>query len=132
MPEAPGEHRIATYTVSGAPFNCGRECTIVHKRETLEIDRAYLASSPTPAPSVTLQLDGRRRSVVDSFSPTREIPATAQRIGDRLKITSSTMTSLMGEYAITQFVFIEATQLVVVTSVNIDGSPPMTFRYKKK
>ena len=132
MPNARGEHRIAAFVFSGAPFNCGRECTIVHKGQTLRIDRAYLASDPTPAPAVTLQLNGRPRSVVDSFSPWREIPATAQRIGDRLKISSSTSTTSMGEYTITQFVFIEATQLVVVTSVNIDDFPPMTFRYKKK
>jgi len=32
----------------------------------------------------------------------------------------------------TQFVFVDATQLVVVTSVDVDGDQPATFRYKKK
>jgi len=121
VPTARGEQRISANTVSGAPFNCGRQCTIIHKGRTLTVDRAYLASNATPAPTVMLQLDGRQRSVVDSFSPSREIPATAQWAGDRLKITSSTPTSLRGELT-----------FVVVTSVNIDGDAPVTFKYKKK
>jgi hypothetical protein len=131
MPEARSEHPVLANTVSGAPFNCGRECTIVHKGQTLRIDRAYLASSSTPAPAVTLQLDGRETSVVDSFSPNRELPATAQWNGDQLKITSS-IDCFRGACTITQLVSIEATQLVVVTSSNTDGNQPVTFRYKKK
>jgi len=93
----------------------------------LTVDKAHLASHPTPAPAVTLHLDGRQTSVVDSFSPRREIPVTAKWNGDKLEITSST-----GLHTITQLVSIEATQLVVVTSVNIEADQPVTFKYKKK
>ena len=33
-----GDHRVTSNTVSGAAFNCGRGCTIVHKGQTLRID----------------------------------------------------------------------------------------------
>jgi hypothetical protein len=122
-----GDHRVTSNTVSGAAFNCGRGCTIVHKGQTLRIDGAYLGSNDKPAPPVTLLLDGRQRSVVDSFNPGREIPATGQWVGDRLKITSpsSRMTT-------TQLVSLEASQLIVVTSVNMEGAEPVTLRYKRK
>jgi hypothetical protein len=125
-PQASGEVHT-TNTVSGAAFNCGSECTIVQKGQMLTVDKAHLASHPTPAPAVTLHLDGRQTSVVDSFSPRREIPVTAKWNGDKLEITSST-----GLHTITQLVSIEATQLVVVTSVNIEADQPVTFKYKKK
>ena len=76
---------------------------------------------------MTLQLDGRQRSVVDSFNPAREIPATAQWVGDKLKITSPS-----NRITTTQRISLEASQLVVVTSVNIEGDEPVTLRYKRK
>ena len=126
-PEARGGHQVATNTASGAAFNCGRACTIVCKGQTLRIDAAYLGSNDKPAPPVILRLDGRQGAVVDSFNPGREIPATAQWVGDRLKITSPS-----NRITRTQLVSLEASQLVVVTSVNIEGDEPVTFRYKRK
>lgn len=127
-PQASGEVHTTSNTVSGAAFNCGSECTIVQKGQMLTVDEgAHLASRPTPAPAVTLHLDGRQMSVVDSFNPRREIAVTAKWNGDKLEITSST-----GLHTITQLVSIEATQLVVVTSVNIEADQPVTFKYKKK
>jgi hypothetical protein len=126
-PQASGEVPTTSNTVSGAAFNCGSECTIVQKGQMLTIDNAQLALSPTPAPAVTLHLDGHQTSAVDSFSPRREIPVTAKWNGDKLEITSST-----GSHTITQLVSIEAGQLVVVTSVNIEADQPVTFKYKKK
>ena len=129
--ETDGEHRITSDTVSGAPFNCGRRCTIVHKGQVLTLDHALLAGRPTIAPAVSLQLDGRQRSVVDSFSPRRTIPARAEWVGDRLKITSSITTSLEGGLTLTQFVFIQAGQLVVVTADDVVVGP-ITFRYRRQ
>ena len=126
-PKASGEVPTTSNTVSGAAFNCGSECTIVQKGQMLTVDKAHLATRPTPAPAVMLHLDGRQTSVVDSFSPRRDIPATAKWNGNKLEITSST-----GSHTVTQLVSIEATQLVVVTSVNINGDQPVTFTYKKK
>jgi len=125
--EARGDHRITSYTVSGAAFNCGRGCTIVHKGQTLRIDGAFLGSNDKPAPPVILRLDGRQGAVIDSFNPGREIPATAQWVGDRLKITSPS-----NRITRTQLVSLEASQLVVVTSANVEGDEPVTFRYKRR
>jgi hypothetical protein len=126
-PGETGERRVSTNTVSGAPFNCGRACKIVHKGQTLIIESAYLASSPTPASDVTLQLDSREALVVDSFNPTRQLPAKAEWSGDDLKITSS-----VDKVTIAQIVSLKANQLVVVTSFNTDGAAPLTLRYKRK
>ena len=122
-----GERRTTSNTASGAAFNCGRECTIAHKGQTLTIDNALLAENPAAAPAVTLPLDGRQTAVVDSFNPGRQIPATGKWNGDKLAITTST-----GSIAFTQLLSIEAAQLVVVTSVNREGSSPLTLRYKRK
>ena len=128
-PKASGEVPTTSTTVSGAAFNCGSECTIIQKGQTLTVDKGYLASMPTPAPAVTLQLDGHQASVIDSFNPNprRPIPVTAKWNSDKLEIISST-----GAHTITQLVSIEGAQLVVVTSSNFEGAQPVTFRYKKK
>jgi hypothetical protein len=120
------ERPTTSNTASGAAFNCGRQCTIVQKGQTLTIDKALLGTSTTPAPAVTLQVDGRQLSVVDSFSPRREIPVTATWNGNRLEIVSST-----GSRTVTQSLAIEAGQLVVVTSFTRDAARPVTFRYRK-
>jgi hypothetical protein len=120
-----GERPIKSNTASGAAFNCGRECTIVHKGQALTIDKALLASNPNPAPAVTLQLNGRQMSVLDSFNPPREIPVTAKWNGNKLEITST-----MGRMT-TQLVTVDASELVVVTSSGTDG-PRVTLKYKKR
>ena len=125
--DASGERPIRSNTAGGAVFNCGRECTIVHKGQMLTIDKALLGSNTTPAPAVTLQVDGRPTSVLDSFSPNREIPVTAKWNGNKLEITGST-----GSHTVTQLVFLDATQLVVVTSFDIAAAQPVTFIYKSK
>lgn len=124
--KASGERPVMTNTASGAAFNCGRECTIVHKGQTLTIDKALLASNTTVAPAVTLQLDGRQTPVIDSFNPGGKIPATATWNGEKLQITSA------GPSGLTQLLSMEAAQLVVVTSVAREGSSPVTFRYRRK
>jgi hypothetical protein len=122
-----GQTPTSTTTVSGAVFNCGRECTIVHKGGTLTVDKALLGSNTAAAPAVVLPFNGRQISVVDSFSPNREIPATAKWTGNKLTITSSP-----GSHTVTQVLALEATRLVVVTSVGRPGAQPVTFTYKKK
>jgi hypothetical protein len=121
------ERPTRSNTASGAAFNCGRECSIVHKGSILTIDKAFLAANTTTAAPVTLRVDGNQTTVNDSFAPGREIPTRAAWNGDKLEITSST-----GTRTITQRLSIEAAQLVVVTSLDTDAIPPVTFRYKKK
>lgn len=122
-----GERTITTNTAGGAAFNCGRECTIIQKGQTLTIEKALLASSSTPAPVVTLQLDGQQAPVIDSFSPNRTILAAAKWKGSEIEIVSST-----GSLTFTQLLSAEGAQLVVVTSLDRAGSSPVTFRYRQK
>lgn len=124
---ASGTRKTTSNAISGAAFNCGRGCTILHKRSMLTVDSALLASNPTPAAAVTMQLNGRSASVVDSFNPGREIPVTAKWNGKKLEILSTG-----GSHTVTQLVSLEAGQLVVVTSGDRDGDSPVTFTYRKK
>ena len=80
----------------------------------LIVDNAYFAESATPAPAVTLRLDGHQTSVVDSFNPHRKIQATALWNGQQLRSQTT------DKYTTTQVVSVEASQLVVVTSSNSD------------
>jgi len=125
------ERPITSNIVVGAPFNYGRECTLVLSGQTLTIDKAYLGSRTTPAPAITLQLDGRQTSAVDSYSPWAHIILTAQWIGAQLQITRPGDRSTT-----TQLVSIEGTRLVVVTSIEMSGQPTFkireTFKYDKK
>lgn len=122
----PGQERpIGSYTVSGAPFNCGRACTIVHKVETLIIDEALLGSDATPAPVVVLHLDGRSASVVDSFNSRLQIPMTAGWNGNEVEIATAD-----GRHR--QVIFLDAAQLVVVTTTRIGDAQPVTFRYRRR
>ena len=114
-------------TFSGAAFNCGRQCTIVHKGQTLTVENALLASNTKAAPPVTLRLDGRARSVLDSFSPGREIPVTAKWNRDKLEIISSS-----GPVSVSESIRIDGGQLVVVILADRQPAQPVTLRYSKK
>jgi hypothetical protein len=120
------ERPITSNTASGAAFNCGRECTLEHKEQAVMIDKALLGSNPDPAPAVTLQLNGREASVLDSFNPPRKIPVTAQWNGNKLEIASKGLVR-----TITQLVSIEGSELVVVISSGSE-QPRVTLKYKKK
>jgi hypothetical protein len=124
--DASAERPTKVNTASGAAFNCGRECTIVHRGLTLTINDALLASNPQAAPAVTLQLNGRQMSVLDSFNPPAEIPATAAWKGNKLVITSSGTVRTT-----TQLLSIEASELIVITSTGTDA-PRVTLKYKKR
>jgi hypothetical protein len=121
-------------TISGAPFNCGIACTIVHKGQALTILNANLPDYPgkdksRPTPSVTLHLDGRQLEVVDSFSPSRRMPVTAQWQGDRVRIESRS-----GRLAMKQVLSLEQSRLVVASTAELDGQllGQTTFTYRRK
>ena len=126
-----GPRRTSSTTTSGAVFNCGTECTITQKGQTLTIENAQLADYPgkdksKPTPTVTLHLDGRKAEVVDSFSPSRQIPVSARWDGNKLSITSSEP-----GVGFTQTLSVEGGQLVVVTESARHGGQTI-FKYKKK
>jgi hypothetical protein len=123
-------------TISGAPFNCGRECTITHRGQTLTIANAQLAEYPgkdksQPTPAVTLHLDGRQTEVVDSFSPSRQLPVVARWEGNAVRIESRTQESSV---VWIQVLRLEGAQLVVVSSTTINGEAraQTTFTYRRK
>ena len=132
--------RTTSTTISGAPFNCGRGCTIVQKGQTLTIENAQLAGDPGKdkgqgPPSVTLHLDGRQTKVVDSFNwqAPRELPVTARWDGNKVRVESVDH----GAFATltwTQLLSLEDEHLVVVTTANRDGESGWgtTFRYRRK
>lgn len=115
-----------SHATSGAAFNCGRECRIVHKGSTLTIDNAQIDSSDgAPKPAVTLQLDGRSQTVVDVFGNTIE---TVNRWEDgKLLITSTAY-----GWPLTQTVSLEQNQLVVVTTSSTGAGWKITRRYTKE
>lgn len=132
-----GPRRTSSTTISGAPFNCGRECTISQKGQTLTIEDAQLADYPgkdrtQPTPAVTLHLDGRQAEVVDSFSPPRQLPVTARWEGNKVRIESGGAASR--SVAWTQVLSLDSGQLVVVSSTNINGESrgETTFKYRQK
>lgn len=135
-PASEGPRRTSSTTVSGAPFNCGRGCTISQKGQTLTIEHAQLADYPgkdktRPTPAVTLYLDGRQVKVVDSFGPSRQLPVTARWDGNKVRIESRTPESAIAQ---TQLLSLEKGQLVVASSRTINGESrgETTFKYRKK
>jgi hypothetical protein len=114
-------------TISGAAFNCGRECTILQKGQTLTIADAHLAARPNPAQAITIRIDGRPAAVTDTFSPSRALSVTAKWNGEKLEVATAS-----GAHTVRQTIYLDAKELVVVTAVEIGDIKPVTFRYRKK
>lgn len=118
--------RTTSTTISGAPFNCGRGCTIVHKGQTLTVARAQLAGAePSAVPSITLQLDGRETKIVDSFNPPSELSVIARWQGGGLEVETRSGGPLR------QTLTIDKNELLVATTNERQGTGT-TFRYRKK
>jgi hypothetical protein len=125
-------------TISGAPFNCGRGCTITQKGQTLTIENAQLADIPgrdkTHPPSMTFPVNGRQTKVVDSYNwdPPRELPVTARWDGNKVRIETVDH-GAMATLTWTQLLSLENGQLVVVTTSTRDGESRWgtTFRYRR-
>ncbi len=125
-------------TISGAAFNCGRQCTITHKGQTLTVDSAQLREVPGQdksfrAPVVTLDLDGRQATVIDSSDPIppyRTIPVIAKWQGTSLQVESDLRSDPLFT---TQSLSLEGTQLVVVSVRFLNGQrhSEVTLRYAK-
>lgn len=122
-----GEQPIRTYVFDYSAFNCGRECRIVHKGSTLTIENALLEAGATaPSPTVTIEVDGRPHTVVDSVNLGNTIETVSRWEDGKLLITSM----LLG-IGISQTVSLEQNQLVVVKSF-VTSDAKLTLRYTKK
>lgn len=122
-----GEIKTMANTVNGVAFNCGIECALAQHAQTLIVDKAMLGSETKSAPALTLQLNGRETSVVNSFTPSDPaLLVTAQWKGDTLEIATA------GAHGATQTLSIQSDQLVVVTRMNRPSAPRLTLTYKRK
>ncbi len=124
--EASGQVRqVRTTYASGAPVNCGINCTIVQDANTLTISGAvYPAGMPPVDAGVVLNLDGRDSTV----GPSRSIGSIAKANWDgaKLVVTSELTHSL----TVTQTLSIEDGRLTVVTDFGF-GDAPVTMIYVK-
>ena len=115
------ERPTTRHTTIGAAFNCGRECTIGHEGETLSIQNAILAGRAEPAPTVMLQLSGRRTlPVLGQF-----VPVTAAWNAERLDIVTES-----APRGYSQSLSFAGTQLVVMTS-DVHVTSRLTLKYNK-
>jgi hypothetical protein len=127
--------RTTSTTISGAPFNCGRGCTISHKGQTLTVDHAQLGgdAKDKPPPSVTFSIDGRQRKVVDTFNPSRALPVIARWDGVKVRV-ETTDPGAFATIEWTQVLSLEDGHLVVVSTSTRDRETRWgtTFKYRKK
>ena len=122
-----GEIKTMANTINGVAFNCGVKCSLVQQGQTLVVDKAMLGSDTKPAPAVTLQLNGREASVMNSFTPRDPaLLVTARWKGDTLEIVTA------GPQGATQTLSIRSNELVVVTRMNRPSKPRLTLTYKRK
>lgn len=112
--------------VSGAPVNCGTECTIVQNAKTLTISRR-VSQEGVKAPDVVLNLDGGESTIVQSLSPRVEYTATAKWDRDRLVVTRS-----MGYFNIVQTIEHDDGKLSVASAFTVEGDVPVTLTYTRK
>ena len=124
-----GEQPVRQYVMDYSPFNCGRECRIVHKGSTLTVERAQFKDGATaPSPTVAIVFDGKSHTVVDSVTPNRTIESVARWQDGKLVITS-----VVGRMLMTQTVSLEQNQLVVVRlGLITDPDSKWTLRYTRK
>jgi hypothetical protein len=115
-----------TSIISGAPVNCGRECTMTQDVRTLTISRPANQQGIKP-PDVVLNLDGRESTIIQSLEPPVEYKAGAKWDGGKLVVIRS-----MGKDNVTQTISIQDDKLTVVSLFNVEGAVPVTLTYAKK
>jgi len=98
---------------SGAPVNCGLECTIEQNAQTLTIARTVetQGAAPPDIGTVVLNLDGRE-STITQYN-LAEYKATAGWEGDNLVVTRSIVD---GALSVTQTMSREDDKLAVVVT----------------
>jgi hypothetical protein len=110
---------------SGAPVNCGTECTIVQNATTLTITRPdQPGTTPPDIGVVVLNLDGSESTITQSNGG--EYPAKAKWDGSNLMVTRDTAYS-----SVTQTLSIEDGKLTVLTAFSA-ADAPVTLTYVKR
>jgi hypothetical protein len=119
-----GEEPQKRYVADGWAFNCGRECRIVQKGTTLTIENAQLADADASSPTVTIELDGKPHTVVDSGNRGSNL-----EVSGRWENGTLTITTMLAGRPTSQTISLDHSQLVVVTSLM---TSKLTYRYSKK
>jgi beta-lactamase regulating signal transducer with metallopeptidase domain len=124
-----GDGRMVSI-VSGAPVNCGRECTIVQSTGSLTILRTATTQDAAPPDdgTVVLNLEGGESTIAQAADPLAEYKAAAAWDGDTLVVTRSITQSLL----VTQSLSLEENTLRVVNTFNIPNSAPVTLTYMRR
>ncbi len=124
--EAGVEREVTTKWVSGAPVNCGPECTITQDAKTMTISRLGTPDAVTLYDNgvVVLNLDGTESAVTQSSGSHYIVHAKWN--GDRLVVTYES-----AYFTVTQVLSIENGRLKVVTDFSV-GDAPVTFTYVKR
>jgi hypothetical protein len=126
---ATGELPTKTYLSEFSAFNCGRACRIVYKGSTLTVENAQLkAGATSPSPTVTIVVDGRPHTVVDSITLGNTIETVGRWEGGTLLLTSMLSGSRI---ALSQTISLDQNQLVVVKSF-VTSDAKFTLRYTRK
>jgi hypothetical protein len=109
---------------SGAPVNCGTECTIVQNATTLTLSRAdQPGTTPPDVGVVVLNLDGSESTITQSNGG--EYAATAKWDGGKLVVTRD-----MTYSSVAQTLSVEDGKLKVVTRFSA-ADAPVTLTYVK-
>jgi hypothetical protein len=122
----PGREReVKTKWTSGAPVNCGPECTITQDAKTLTISRLGTPNAVTTYDNgvVVLNLDGSD-STVTQASGTHYV-VHAKWDGDKVAVKFD-----FAYFTVTQFLSIVDGNLKVVTDFGV-GDAPVTMTYVK-
>jgi beta-lactamase regulating signal transducer with metallopeptidase domain len=120
------EREVKVIFASGAPVNCGTECTIVQNAKTLTISRVDQSGSWVPDIGVVvLNLDGSESTFTQSNGS--QFAASARSDGDTLVVTRNTS----ARASVTQTLSIDKGKLTVVTKFSL-GDAPVTLTYVKR
>ncbi len=123
--EAGVEREVRTKWVSGAPVNCGPECTITQDAKTLSISRLGTSDAVTLYDNglVVLNLDDSESTVTQPRGTHYVVHAAWE--GEKLVVTYHS-----AYFTVTQILSIQEDTLKVVTDFGV-GDAPVTFTYVK-
>lgn len=131
-----GMARTSANTAGGAAFNCGAGCVITQKGPTLTIEKAQLADyagkdTSKPTPSITFRLDGQETRLVNTFSPSQTLMATARWVDDTIQIATAGDEYISRSQRLTM----EGKHLIVTTTTNVVSKPEpgiLVHKYARK
>jgi beta-lactamase regulating signal transducer with metallopeptidase domain len=124
------EREVKVTIASGAPVNCGVECTIVQNDKTLTISRVDQPGTVAPDIGVVvLNLDGSESTITQSNGS--DFSAKAKSEAGTLVVTRDWTDSSVTQTLVTQTLSIENARLKVVTTFS-RADAPVTMTYERR